>query len=201
LSLPGMPARPPVVEPLSPARYKISFTASAELRDKLERLQALMRSSVPDGDLARVIDLAVTEKLERLEAKRFGRVKAPRKGLADTDMTPKSRYIPAAVRRAVHARDGDRCTYRDGLGRRCTRRGDLEFHHWKPFGRGGVHSPKVLALMCRTHNLLLAEEDYGREKMARHWRRGSVVSERVAAYGVAVGWSGGARRSDRLRAS
>ena len=36
------PARPPVVEPLAPARYKVAFTASAELREKLERLQALM---------------------------------------------------------------------------------------------------------------------------------------------------------------
>ena len=42
-----------VVEPLAPGRYKVQFTASAELHDKLERLQALMRSSVPDGDLAR----------------------------------------------------------------------------------------------------------------------------------------------------
>ena len=50
----GLPAsarpRPAAVEPLAPARYKVQFTVSAELRDKLERLQALMRSSVPDGD-------------------------------------------------------------------------------------------------------------------------------------------------------
>ena len=32
----------------------------------LERLQALMRSSVPDGDLGAIIEAAVTEKLERL---------------------------------------------------------------------------------------------------------------------------------------
>jgi hypothetical protein len=51
------------IEPLAPARYKVQFTASAELRDKLERLQALMRSSVPDGDLAAIIEAAVTEKL------------------------------------------------------------------------------------------------------------------------------------------
>jgi hypothetical protein len=37
-------SRPAVVEPLAPARYRVQFTASAELRDKLERLQALMRS-------------------------------------------------------------------------------------------------------------------------------------------------------------
>jgi len=48
-------------------------SASAESRDKLERLKDLMRSSVPDGDLGAIIDAAVTEKLERLEARRFGR--------------------------------------------------------------------------------------------------------------------------------
>ena len=53
-ALPASPrARPAVVEPLAPARYKVQFTASAELHDKLERLRALMRPSVPDGDLGR----------------------------------------------------------------------------------------------------------------------------------------------------
>jgi len=47
------PAQSPVVEPLSPARYKVQFTASSELRDKLERLQALLHT-----DLAAVIEVA-----------------------------------------------------------------------------------------------------------------------------------------------
>ena len=49
------PANADVVKPLAPARYKIQFTASAELKDKIHRLRALMRSSVPDGDLAAII--------------------------------------------------------------------------------------------------------------------------------------------------
>ncbi len=87
--------RPAVVAPLSAATYKIQFTASAELRNKLERLRSLMRSSVADGDLATVIEQAVTEKLERLESKRYGKTKAPRKSLEETDTSPSSRYIPA----------------------------------------------------------------------------------------------------------
>jgi hypothetical protein len=43
------PARPATVEPIAPSRYKVQFTASARLREKLMKLQALMRSSVPDG--------------------------------------------------------------------------------------------------------------------------------------------------------
>jgi 5-methylcytosine-specific restriction endonuclease McrA len=176
------PAKAATVEPLAPLRYKVAFTASAELRDKLERLQALMRSSVPDGDLVKVIDAAVTEKLERLEARRFARTKAPRKDLAETDTTPKTRHIPAAVKRAVHERDGGRCTYRDKHGRRCTKRHDLEFHHREPFGRGGEHSTDVLTLLCKVHHALMTEQDYGKEVVARFKRSTSRVSEPVAHY-------------------
>jgi 5-methylcytosine-specific restriction endonuclease McrA len=131
-----------------------------------------MRSSVPDADLATVIDAAVTEKLERLEAKRFGKTRAPRKSLAAADTRPSTRDIPAPIRRAVHERDEGRCTYMDAEGRRCTARHRLEFHHDDPFGRGGDHSLKNLRLLCRTHNALLAERDYGDEVMARYRRTG-----------------------------
>jgi len=60
--LPDPPrVRPAVVEPLAPARYKVQFTASAELHDKLERLRFLMRSSVLGCDLAAIIEQAVTD--------------------------------------------------------------------------------------------------------------------------------------------
>lgn len=181
---PPSPARPATVEPLSPSRYKVQFTASAELREKLQRLRALMRSSVPDGDLAAVIDVAVTEKLERLESRRFGKSAAPQKTVAHTATAPSSRHIPAPIRRAVHERDGGRCTYEDPRGRRCTARHNLEFHHHGlPFGRGGTHSVENLRLMCREHNLLQAELDYGRDKMAR-FRRGA---DRGIGAGVGAG--------------
>ena len=145
----------------------MQFTASAELHDKLERLSALMRSEIPDGDLAAVIERAVTEKLERLEARRFAQTPAPRKGLGDTDTSPTSRHIPAAVRRAVRERDGDRCGYVDEQGRRCSARDRLEFHHRHPFGMGGDHTSENIRLMCPTHNPYLAEFDYGRARQPR----------------------------------
>jgi hypothetical protein len=154
-------ARRAVVEPLSPGRYRVQFTASAELRDKLERLQTLMRFYVPAGDLALVIEAAVTEKLQRLEARRFGRTRAPRKSLAETDTASASRHVPAAVRRAVHERDGNQCAFRDAQGRRCTQRDRLEFHHRWPFGRGGDYQLHNIALLCHAHNQLMARIDYG----------------------------------------
>jgi hypothetical protein len=95
LVLPPAPPRPAVVEPLSPGRYKVQFTASAQLHDKLERLAALMRAEVPDGDLAAIIEHAVSEKLDRIEARRYAQASAPRKSLSDTDTSPTSRHVAA----------------------------------------------------------------------------------------------------------
>jgi hypothetical protein len=125
---------------LAPARFKVQFTASAELRDKLGRLTALLRTEVPDGDLAAVIDRVVTEKLERLEARRFGKTLAPRTTLAEADTSRASR---------------------------CTERHRLEFHHRHPFAMGGDHRPDNIGLLCPQHNRLLAEHDYGRAAVRR----------------------------------
>ena len=155
----------------------MQFTASAALRDKLERLQALMRSQIPDGDLGDVIEAAVTEKLDRLDARRFASTSRPRTSLRKTDTSPRSRHIPAAVRRAVRERDGTRCRFVDASGRRCGERHRLEYHHLHTFGVGGGHDPENLRLMCRTHNRYLAECDYGRQAMARFGNQGTVGTD------------------------
>jgi len=87
-------ALPAAVEPLSPARYKVQFTARRELRDKLGRLQALMGE-----DLAAVIEAAVTEKPERLEAKRYAVTKSPRKSPSTARSRRRSRLRFSALRR------------------------------------------------------------------------------------------------------
>jgi len=157
----------PALHALSPGRYKVQFTASAALRDKIERLTALLRTEVPDGDLATILERAVSEKLERLEARRFGKTKAPRQAVSEADTAPTSRHIPAAVRRVVADRDQKRCRFVDDQGRRCSERHRLQFHHRHPFGMGGDHSVANISLLCAQHNRRLAEEDYGREKIGR----------------------------------
>jgi hypothetical protein len=172
----AQPLPPPVVQPLAPGRYKVQFTASARLHEKLERLRALMRTQVPDGDLGAIIEAAVTEKLERLEARRFAATSRPRKSLSQADTSPASRHVPAAVRRAVRERDGNQCHYVDASGRRCGERDRLEYHHVHPFGLGGDHRPEAIRLVCHAHNIYMAEHDYGREAMVRFRRSGRRVS-------------------------
>jgi len=132
-----------------------------------------MRSSVPDGDLAVIVEQAVTEKLQRLEARRFARAQSPTKALPESNTSPTTRQIPAAVKRAVFTRDGGQCRFEDGGGRRCTARQGLEFHHRHPFGHRGDHSVPNVSLLCRSHNAYLAELDYGREAIDRHRRSGT----------------------------
>jgi 5-methylcytosine-specific restriction endonuclease McrA len=155
------------VAPLAPSRHLVQFTASDELRAKLERLKALR----PGAGLAELIDQAVTEKLERLEARRFGLSRKPRKGARrapSTEPSP-SRHIPAAVRRAVYARDGGRCRFVDETGRRCPATGSLQFDHGRvPWARGGEHTVENLRLLCPAHNALEAERDYGKAAIDRH---------------------------------
>ena len=135
-----------------------------------------MRSEVPDGDIAAIIQRAVAEKLERLEARRFAKTAAPRKAaprktVSDSRSSKASRHIPAAVRRAVRARDAERCRFVDELGRRCCERKRLEFHHRRPYGMGGDHSPENISLLCPAHNRYVAELDFGHA--AIKGRRGS----------------------------
>ena len=59
-----------------------------------------------------------------------------RRDLEETDTSPSSRYIPAAVRRAVAERDGNQCTFVDAEGRRCKELQSLQFHHRDPYARG-----------------------------------------------------------------
>jgi hypothetical protein len=184
----GVPiARPPapinpgpaaVLVPLAPSRYRVQFTASAELHDKITRAQALLRHQVPDGDLAEVVDRAMTLLVRELERARFAATPAPRKSASQADPTPSSRQIPDPIRRAVWIRDGEQCTFRDPCGRRCPARERLEFHHKTPFARGGDHSESNITLRCAAHNAHQADLDFGAAFMAA--RRHAASARRSA---------------------
>jgi hypothetical protein len=77
------------------------------------------------------------------------------------------RHIPAVIRRHVWVRDGGRCTFADASGRRCRERSGLEVHHEQAFARGGSTTVENLRLLCRAHNALLAERDFGRAHLVR----------------------------------
>jgi 5-methylcytosine-specific restriction endonuclease McrA len=84
---------------------------------------------------------------------------------------PRSRYIPAAVREKVFARDKGCCSYIGKTGRRCGSTQALQVDHIKPFARGGPNSASNLRLLCAKHNRLAAEEVFGEDFAKRSLSR------------------------------
>ena len=145
---PVLATRPSVVAPLSPARYKMQFTVSEETYQTLRRAQDLLRHAIPNGDPAAIVDRALTMLVEHLEKSKWAATTRPQ---ASRRLTAGSRHIPAAVRRAVWARDAGRCTFVGAVGQ-CTERGCLEFHHVVPYASGGPPTAENIVLRCRSHN-------------------------------------------------
>lgn len=155
--------------PLSPARYAIQVTVSKATHDKLRQAQALLSHSVPSGDVAEVLDRALDALIAQLEKRKYGATNRP----SPPRGTKNPRHIPAHVKRAVRARDGDQCTYVDNHGKRCVERKFLEFDHVETFSRGGDASISNLQLRCRAHNQYEADRTYGAEFMRHKRARGS----------------------------
>jgi hypothetical protein len=182
-------ARRAVVEPLAPGQFRIQFTADEETRDKLQQAQELLRHRLPDGDLGKVISMALTALLKDLAKQRYAATDCPRAAVevrpangpgrvggdarpadngaasanpaSPADRPPRSRHIPAAVRRAVWTRDGGQCAFVGASGRRCSERGFLEFHHVEPYAVGGDARVENIQLRCRAHNGFEAERCFG----------------------------------------
>lgn len=142
---------------LSPERFAVQFTISADTRAKLDEVQDLLCHSVRRGDLAEIFDRALTLLLKDARRQRYAYTDAPR---ASRELGPDSRRVPAAVQRAVWTRDEGRCTF-VGLNGRCTETAFLQFHHEDPFAMGGPPTVENIHLRCAAHNRYEAELFFG----------------------------------------
>jgi hypothetical protein len=169
------------VEPLSAARYEVRFTASEELRQKLELCKDRLSHVNPSGDLAVVLERAVDLLLAELEKTRLGKTERPRRVPPPADPGTVTR----AARREVFERDGERCAYVDEeTGRRCEARALLQIDHQEPRALGGRGQVDNLRLLCAPHNRLVAKQRLGRERVQRaisERRRESALKKSSAA--------------------
>jgi hypothetical protein len=164
------------LEPLSPSRLRVEFTARAEVYEKIERARQLLSHVLPSGDLGELFERALDALVEQETRKRFGAGKA---GKARA-LKPGSRHVPVAIERAVWERDGSQCTFVDSEGRRCVERRFLTLEHRAPFALGGPPTLENLCLLCRAHNLQSARRVFGAAYIEQK------VRERAAACSVAT---------------
>jgi 5-methylcytosine-specific restriction endonuclease McrA len=151
------------ITPLAPERYKIQCTVSRETHDKLRQIQDLMRHRVPDGDVATIVDCALTLLLTELRKSRHAAVAQPKRQGCHL----RGRHIPALVKRLVWERDGGQCAFVGTTGR-CSERGFLEYHHLVPYAEGGATNADNLALRCRAHNRYEADLWFGPVRAEPH---------------------------------
>lgn len=162
---------------LPPARYKVQFTATQALHDKIEQARALLSHELPDRELAALFDRALDLLIADLLKKKYG-IGAKRRGQKRTDrkqprpagdscsetagaVSEMNRHVPASVRRFVAQRDELRCAFVDSEGNRCPERRFLELQHHHPHALGGPATIENLSLWCRTHNRADAREKFG----------------------------------------
>ncbi len=101
-----------------------------------------------------------------------------RGGAGNGRASRRRKAIPAAVRREVYERDGGRCAYVDPeTGRRCGSQDGLQFEHRVPVALGGEDTVENVMLLCSHHNLLRAEQVFGRERI------GAIIARKRAQAG------------------
>ena len=159
------------LNPDAPDLVTLRVRVRRETLDKLKRAQDLLRHVIPDGDAGEVLDRALTLLIRDVERKKMAKVEHPRPPRASSR---RSRYIPAAVRRAVVERDGGRCAFVGTQGR-CDETAFLEFHHVNPFALNGPPTVDNIQLRCQSHNQYEADQVFGGDG-------GSLVRERQPAY-------------------
>jgi hypothetical protein len=169
----------PRIEPLSAASYRVQFTASSELRAKIEQACNLLSHAIPNGDLARLFERALDALLEVETKRRLGAGKPRRR----QKLEPGSRHVPLEIARAVWERDGFQCTFVDARGRRCAERRFITLEHREPFARGGPATVENLCLRCAPHDAERARQEFGEtyieakrnEAAAHHKALGALV--------------------------
>jgi 5-methylcytosine-specific restriction endonuclease McrA len=155
-------------EPLTADLRRLHMTVSKRFMEKLEAARDALSHSHPGADVEAILEAGLDLVIERA-ATRKGLVKRPRTQSeaptlripsaeaaepADVD-EPRSRYVPAAVRRQVWLRDGGRCQFRLENGELCGSTHRLQFDHVRPVALGGastVENVRVLCSLCRSRH-------------------------------------------------
>ena len=165
-SSPSPSASRSTMRPIAAERYEVRFTATAEMRERLRLAQDLLGHAVPSGDLAQIVDRALTVLIDQLLRRKFAATPHPRdkRGQAED-----SDNIPADVRRAAYVKDGGRCSFVSTDGHRCGERRFIEFHHVIPRAADGKATVENIQLRCRAHNGHEVDLFFG--PGMRRWRR------------------------------
>jgi 5-methylcytosine-specific restriction endonuclease McrA len=158
--------------PAVQSRVEFSFQGSIALRNAIERVKDILSNKFPFGEMDHVLLEVVEYYIERHDpqASLALGLRGPVRGRSS---------IPAAIRRAVWARDGGRCAFVGPAGIRCQSRRMLELDHRKPRSVGGPDTVENLRLLCRPHNDAERRRILGEGKLSTNLARAKSVDKSI----------------------
>ena len=158
------------VRAISEDHISVQVTFTREQFEKLKRIQELLSHTHGGSSHAEALDAAMDVFLEKKDP--LKRIVKPRPAPCDTaaevemPFAKPAKSLTPSIRNAVLKKSGGQCEYRESkTGHRCASRLFLEIDHIQPRALGGTNVPDNLRVLCRTHNLLVAENIFGREKI------------------------------------
>ncbi len=138
---------------------------NADEASELKRSRELLSHAMPGATWGQVIARVATEHNNRKDP-----LRKPQRHEQVSNDKPRLVATPqrgtAQVRRDLIQKAGGKCGFVDPVTKRvCGSRFQLEIDHIVPRARGGSDEPSNLRSLCRGHNQLMAEIEFGREFM------------------------------------
>lgn len=167
------------LEPISSQRSCLRFSVSEKVEAKIKRAREVLAQKKDfTGSLEDIFDRALEALLDKEDPQR--REKRREKRAQKKENSPKTsrkihhfkkqtRYIPQKTRDSVLRKWNYQCSYVSPSGKSCTCKTGLELDHIKPYAKKGSNAENNLQPLCKQHNLLKAQEQYGRVIMDRFW--------------------------------
>jgi len=155
--------KPDQIKTLDTELISIHFTAHRGFEALLKKAKAKLSHKFPEGKLRDIFAEALSTLLE--EKPRSKRSVLPQK------LEKHSRYIPVAIKEEVWERDEARCSFVSPDGKACGSTHFLEWDHATPFCLGGRSDDvENIRVLCRTHNRLMATQDFGLDYISKKIR-------------------------------
>lgn len=137
--------------------FKLQFSVKKDVMSKIARARELLSGKYPKGvSLENLLGEVLEDFIDRKDPAR--KVIKENKTGAATD----KRHIPVNIKYKIFKDSNCQCSYEKG-GVRCSARWGLEIDHKVPFAKGGRTGISNLRLLCRAHNQLMAEQEFGKE--------------------------------------
>jgi len=155
---------PDRVRPVSATCAELKLVLQDALLQKLEKIKGLLAHQMNGNTYADLLEKMAEIVLDRIDPER----KPAKLKVAPEIPSParESRYVPAAIKRAIWKRAHGQCEFCDPLTkRRCEGKSHLQLDHIQPFAFGGASSEGNLRLFCAAHNRWAAIQKFGTKKM------------------------------------